>query len=602
VSIRALALLPLLLLASACGKGTVSATLLVVEVGSNLTTGSDIDEVALSVLRPGDRRSDQSYALGAGRNQLPLRVGLLPGDGPGAATEEVSITATGKLRGARVVEQQATVRFVENQKLLLTLFLARECRSGPCANDPERTCAAGGDCVPRRRANLPTFNPDAPRGDAGTAGDGPRDMAPGGSDGPAGQDGPVVPPPDGPPPGDAGCTCTSDDNPCTDEVCEGASCRSRNRADRSDCPNGLCVAGVCCTGCIDDMDRCLQGNSVMACGDGARDCQTCNDGKECTQDRCEGGACRADPQSGNSCSTGVCANGACHCGGAGEVCCAGSAPCMGGQSCQNGTCGDCGAENKPCCPGGSCASGMLCDTASVTCQRCGELGQRCCANDSCRTGLCTDNRVCEACGGPAQPCCPAGDACQANLTCASGTCRCGAIGQPCCGGAIPCLPDADMCNGAEVCQQGMCVRSAPVTCRALDGCHDVGQCDPTSGRCSDPAKPNNTPCGGTNMCTQGSCQQGVCVGAGTPTVCNDNNPCTQDSCRPDTGCAFTPIGAGMACTNDNNSCTADLCDAAGKCAHTPIREGQSCTPTTGGVGNCQSGYCCPGPAGGPACI
>src|SRR5207245_2700811 len=42
-----------------------------------------------------------------------------------------------------------------------------------------------------------------------------------------------------------------------------------------------------------------------------------------------------------------------------------------------------------------------------------------------------------------------------------------------------------------------------VTCTALDACHDVGTCDPTSGVCSNPPKPDFTPCNDNNNCTTG---------------------------------------------------------------------------------------------------
>jgi hypothetical protein len=216
-------------------------------------------------------------------------------------------------------------------------------------------------------------------------------------------------------------------------------------------------------------------------------------------------------------------------------------------------------------------------------------------------GVCSAARICEACGGPNQPCCPTGDACGSSLSCDNGTCHCGALGQPCCNDTL-CVSDQDLCNGAEACQQGVCVRTAPVTCRALDICHDVGTCDRTSGRCSDPPKPNNTPCTVIGQCSMSTCQNGVCTTMGMA-GCNDNNVCTQDICGT-AGCVNTPINSGMPCTNDNNACTQDICDTAGRCLHNPLNSGP-CTTTTGQAGNCQIGYCCPGtipPPQGPACI
>ena len=61
-------------------------------------------------------------------------------------------------------------------------------------------------------------------------------------------------------------------------------------------------------------------------------------------------------------------------------------------------------------------------------------------------------------------------------------------------------------------------------------------------------------------------------------LCNDANPCTTDSCSG-TGCTFTPIPAGSACT-DGSACTAnDACSVAGKCTGTAAvcSDGNPCT-------------------------
>jgi len=78
--------------------------------------------------------------------------------------------------------------------------------------------------------------------------------------------------------------------------------------------------------------------------------------------------------------------------------------------------------------------------------------------------------------------------------------------------------------------------SAPcenVVCTALDQCHDTGTCDPLTGQCSNPAKPEGTPCGDNNPCTTNdACDgAGLCVGGPAPN-CDDGNACTDDSCNP----------------------------------------------------------------------
>ncbi len=61
----------------------------------------------------------------------------------------------------------------------------------------------------------------------------------------------------------------------------------------------------------------------------------------------------------------------------------------------------------------------------------------------------------------------------------------------------------------------------PVFCTALTQCHDVGLCAPSTGVCSEPAKPNGTTCDDGNSATDpDTCQAGSCIGGNplTPTT------------------------------------------------------------------------------------
>ena len=54
---------------------------------------------------------------------------------------------------------------------------------------------------------------------------------------------------------------------------------------------------------------------------------------------------------------------------------------------------------------------------------------------------------------------------------------------------------------------------AGVTCTAADQCHAAGTCDPATGRCSSPARPDGTACDDQDPCTRGdACQAGACTG------------------------------------------------------------------------------------------
>lgn len=63
-------------------------------------------------------------------------------------------------------------------------------------------------------------------------------------------------------------------------------------------------------------------------------------------------------------------------------------------------------------------------------------------------------------------------------------------------------------------------RCASVVCTALDTCHDVGVCDPSTGACSNPPKADGTTCDDGAACTTNDvCAQGTCSGTpGEPPV------------------------------------------------------------------------------------
>ena len=151
--------------------------------------------------------------------------------------------------------------------------------------------------------------------------------------------------------------------------------------------------------------------------------------------------------------------------------------------------------------------------------------------------------------------------------------------------------DGDACTQADACQAGACTGASPVVCSPLDQCHDAGVCDPGTGVCSNPAKPDNSTCDDGDACTQAdTCQAGACTGA-NPVVCNDLNLCTVDQCYPPTGqCLFMPVNCsnGLFCDgmetcnpangacqpalppdcSDQDACTLDACDESiDACTH-----------------------------------
>src|SRR5437667_431741 len=92
-------------------------------------------------------------------------------------------------------------------------------------------------------------------------------------------------------------------------------------------------------------------------------------------------------------------------------------------------------------------------------------------------------------------------------------------------------------------------------CPAPDQCHDAGTCNPATGACSNPAKPDGSACTDGNACTRTDAwQTGVCRGANA-VVCPAPDQCHDaGTCNPATGACSNPAKPdGTACT-DGNAC------------------------------------------------
>lgn len=164
-------------------------------------------------------------------------------------------------------------------------------------------------------------------------------------------------------------------------------------------------------------------------------------------------------------------------------------------------------------------------------------------------------------------------------SCCTAACTFAANGTSC--------SDGNACTRSDQCQSGTCAGADPVVCVASDQCHAAGTCSPSTGVCSNPAKPNGSACDDGNACSvSDACLGGTC--GGQPMPCNDGNGCTTDACSGGT-CVFTnnaaPCDDGNACTtgdtcaggacgsggpadcDDHRSCTSDACVAPTGCTH-----------------------------------
>jgi hypothetical protein len=112
--------------------------------------------------------------------------------------------------------------------------------------------------------------------------------------------------------------------------------------------------------------------------------------------------------------------------------------------------------------------------------------------------------------------------------------------------------DGNACTYGERCQAGTCVAGGTVTCTTPgDACHETAVCDPQSGACVNPPKPDGTPCADADQCTQtDTCQAGTCTG-GDPIVCEPPTPCHTATCKPRSGkCKVRKVERFKQCKRD----------------------------------------------------
>ena len=302
-----------------------------------------------------------------------------------------------------------------------------------------------------------------------------------------------------------------DEAPCTVGACDPATgaCHDAPRAceDRNPCTNDSCDPAY---GCLhdpspeysycDDGDVC---NGYEYC-DGYGSCVSsygplCDDFIPCSIDGCDPViGCTNFPIVGLSCD------------GNGDPC-DGVATCDEYAQCNAGPPPDCDDGNP--CTTDACAPGVGCvHTDEPEFTPC-EDGLFCNGHEYCHVGGSCYADVPYVCFPSFNPC--AFELCDEQIGCYT---HFQPAGTPC--------SDGNLCNGDEVCDGAYaCLPGAPVVCGALDQCHAAGACDPASGACSNPAKPDGTTCNDSDLCTTGeSCVAGACTPASSGL--NEPNPRT----------------------------------------------------------------------------
>jgi streptogramin lyase len=383
-----------------------------------------------------------------------------------------------------------------------------------------------------------------------------------------------------------GCTTNADcndNNACTTDTCTNAVCANTPAPNGTACTDGnactqtdTCQAGVCTGGnpvVCTAQDQC---HVAGVCNPANGTCSnpnapngtTCSDANACTQtDTCQAGVCTgANPvvcTAQDQCHVaGTCnpANGMCSNPNApnGTVCSDANA-CTQTDTCQAGTCT--GANPVVCMAADQCHDPGICNPANGMCSNpnrpngtpCTD-GNACTQTDTCQMGACVGG------GGVT---CPTPDQCHDPGTCNPMTGTCTNPAKP---NGTACS-DSNGCTQADTCQGGTCQSGAPVVCTAADDCHDPGTCDPATGVCSEPTKPDGTACNDGSACTQtDACQAGDCVG-GNEVMCMASDQCHDvGTCDPATGVCSDPAKPDGSVCDDGNVCSqGDACQG-GVCA------------------------------------
>lgn len=81
-----------------------------------------------------------------------------------------------------------------------------------------------------------------------------------------------------------------------------------------------------------------------------------------------------------------------------------------------------------------------------------------------------------------------------------------------------------------------------VTCTALDSCHGIGACNPSTRVCSNPLSPDGTPCAVSGMCVAGMCVPSPdSVDAGSDGALDGSPDSAAEGPAPESG-AEAPVG------------------------------------------------------------
>src|SRR5437879_3747149 len=165
-----------------------------------------------------------------------------------------------------------------------------------------------------------------------------------------------------------------------------------------------------------------------------------------------------------------------------------------------------------------------------------------CTIDECSPAGCTHTPVV----------CAAADQCHDPGTCNPATGACSNPAKP--DGAA--CNDGNACTRTDSCQARACTGTTPVTCAAPHQCHDAGTCDPATGACSNPANPDGAACNAGTACPRTDSSHFGSGSTPTPVACAAADQCHDaGTCDPATGACSNPAKPDGAACNDGNACT-----------------------------------------------
>jgi hypothetical protein len=430
-------------------------------------------------------------------------------------------------------------------------------------------------------------------------------------------------------------SCDPESGECSEVVePDGTACDDGESCTTGDaCEAGACVgeAVVCDDGLACSVDSCDQTSGSCASDTTGCSCtsnQECDDGNACNgEEVCDAGShlCQLGPAVVCPASTDPCLQNVCDAGsGACELqpvmdgtACNDASACTGTDTCQDGLC--VGSDPVVCTALSQCHLAGTCDKITGACSNpekpasssCDD-GNACTPNDNCQSG---------ACVGSGQVTCSPSDQCHDAGVCNPQT---GGCTNPNKTNGVKCN-DANPCTIGDACQNGACTPATQVVCAIQDSCHTAGTCNPQTGVCSNPAKPDGSTCNDGKTCTgPDTCSTGVCGGGALS--CDDQVACTVDSCSEafggcvanSTGCACASsgdcddgnpcngaetcnlqtmqcqLGTALDCSSFGDACSVGTCNAlTGQCEATPKANGSACDDgdKCTQASTCQGGVC-----------